>query len=105
MNHTTRKFAARSFSPYKYFLLRNFLASKNPKAPWMVFTTVNCSYNGGGDTYLGRCGHKSGHGPNMGRFRPSCVHLVYFLRKSTEFHVKRTECQRILLHLLLLIFS
>ena len=33
----------------------------------------------------------------MGRFRPSSVRLVYFLRKSTEFHVKRTEFQRILL--------
>ena len=33
----------------------------------------------------------------MGRLRPSCVRIVYFLRKSTEFHVKRTECQRILL--------
>ena len=46
-----------------------------------------------------------GRGPNMGRFHPSCVRLVYFLRKSTEFHVNRTECQRILFHFLLLIFS
>ena len=38
-----------------------------------------------------------GRGHCMGRFRQSCVRIVYFLRKSTEFHVKRTECQRILL--------
>ena len=36
---------------------------------------------------VGRGGLESGHGPNMSRFRLSCVHLVYFLRKSTEFHV------------------
>ena len=40
---------------------------------------------------------RTGRGHCMGRFRPSWVRLVYFLRKSTEFHVKRTECQRILL--------
>ena len=40
----------------------------------------------------------------MVRFCPSCVHLLYFLRKYTEFHVKRTECQIILLHFLLPIF-
>ena len=31
--------------------------------------------------------------------------LVYLLRKSTEFHVNRTGCQRIHFHFLLLIFS
>ena len=41
----------------------------------------------------------------MGYFRPSCVRLVYFLRKSPYFHVNRTECQRIHFHFLLLIFS
>ena len=40
---------------------------------------------------------RTGHGHCMGRLRPSCVRLVYFLRKSTKFHVKQTECQRILL--------
>ena len=54
---------------------------------------------------VGRSGHKSGCGPNMGNFCPSCIRLVYFLRKSTEFHVKRTECQIILFHFLILIFS
>ena len=49
------------------------------------------------DTLLGRRGHKMGRGHCMGRLRPSCVRLLYFLRKSTEFHVKQTECQRILL--------
>ena len=57
------------------------------------------------DLNIGRGGLESGRGPNMGRFRPSFVRLVYFLRKSTEFHVNRTECQRILFHFLLLIFS
>ena len=34
---------------------------------------------------------------------PSCVCLVFFLRKPTEFHEMRTECQRklILIHFLL----
>ena len=49
---------------------------------------------------LGRSGHKLGRGPNMGCFFSSYVCLVYFLHKSTEFHVKQTECQRILLHFL-----
>ena len=54
---------------------------------------------------LGGGGYGSGRGRIMGRFRPSYVRLVYFLRKSTEFHVNRTECQIILIHILLLIFS
>ena len=54
---------------------------------------------------IGRSGHKSSRGPNMGRFSPSCVHLVYFLLKSKGFHVKRTECQIFIFHLLILIFS
>ena len=53
---------------------------------------------------FGTSGHKLGHGPNMGRFCPSCVRLVYFLRKSTDFHVKQTECQRVIFHFLPLIF-
>ena len=40
----------------------------------------------------GTRGHITGRGHCMGRFCPSCVRLLYFLRKSTEFHVKRTEC-------------
>ena len=32
------------------------------------------------------------------------VRLVYLLRKSTEFHVNQTECQRIIFHFLLPIF-
>ena len=36
----------------------------------------------------------------MGHFCLSCVRLVYFLRKSIEFHVKWTECQRIFFHFL-----
>ena len=55
-------------------------------------------------TQLGRGVIESGCGPNMGCFRPSCAHLVYFLRKSTEFHVNQTECQKVLFHLLILIF-
>ena len=53
---------------------------------------------------VGRRGHRTGRGHCMGRFHPSCIRLVYFLRKSTEFHVKRTECQIILFHFLLVIF-
>ena len=30
----------------------------------------------------------------MGHFRPSCIRLVYFPHKSTEFHVKRIEMLR-----------
>ena len=44
---------------------------------------------------------KRGH--IMRRFGLSCIRPVYFIRKSTEFHDMRTECQRILIHLLLLI--
>ena len=43
---------------------------------------------------------------NQRRFGLSCVRLVCFLRKSTEFHVMRTDVsKRILFHFLLLIFS
>ena len=42
------------------------------------------------DVHVGSSGHRSGRGPNMGRFCPSGVRLVYFLRKSTYFRVKRT---------------
>ena len=54
---------------------------------------------------LGSCKHKSVRGPNMGHFCLSCIRLVYFLRKSTEFQANQTECQRNLFHFLLLIFS
>ena len=56
-------------------------------------------------THLGRGVLESGRGPNMVRFRPSSIRLVYFLRNYTEFHVHQTECQIILLHFLLIIFS
>ena len=39
----------------------------------------------------------------MGPFLPSFVRLVYLLHKSTEFHVNRTECQRIHFRFLLLV--
>ena len=54
-------------------------------------------YSGARSLVVVRKGHRMGRGHCMGRFRPSCVRLVYFLRKSTEFRIKRTECQRILL--------
>ena len=38
------------------------------------------------------------------RFCLSCVRLVCFLLKSTDFHDMRTECQIILIHFFLLIF-
>ena len=46
---------------------------------------------------VGRRGQKLGCRHCMGRFFSSCVRLVYFLRKSKEFHVKQTESQIILL--------
>ena len=45
---------------------------------------------------VGRAGHNLRRGPNMRRFGPSCIRWVYFLCKSTEFHVIQTECQRII---------
>ena len=72
-------------SNINYFLTIYFLTETTQKCTNFV------------DTLLGRRGHRTGRGHCMGRFCPSCVRLVYFLRKSTEFHVKRTECQRILL--------
>ena len=39
----------------------------------------------------------------MRHFGLSCVHPVYFLRKSTEFHDTSLKCQRIIIHFLLLI--
>ena len=55
--------------------------------------------------YVGSCGHKLVRGPNMSFFHLSCVRLLYFLRKSTEFHFKRIERQIIIIHFLLIIFS
>ena len=55
--------------------------------------------------WIGSCVHKLVRGRIMDRFCLSCVRLVYFLRKSTEFHVSQTDFQRILFHFLLLIFS
>ena len=52
---------------------------------------------------IGRCGRNVGHGHNDSHFCLSCVHLVCFLSKSTEFHEIRMECQIIIVHFLLLI--
>ena len=41
---------------------------------------------------VGRCGRNVSHGHDLSRFRQSCVQLVFFLCKSTEFHDMRTEC-------------
>ena len=49
--------------------------------------------------------NKSVHGRIMGHFFSSCVCLVYGIRKSTEFHLNKIECQRILFNFLLLILS
>ena len=54
---------------------------------------------------VGRRGHGLGRRRIMSNFFLYCVHLVYFLRNSTEFCVNRTEFQRIHFHFLLLIFS
>ena len=48
-------------------------------------------------------GHNLSLGINQSRFGLSCVRLVYFIRKYTEFHDMWTECQIILVHFLLLI--
>ena len=53
---------------------------------------------------VGTRGHNLVRGHNLSRFGPSCVHPVYFLRKSTEFCVMRIECQRTIIHFLPLIF-
>ena len=37
---------------------------------------------------IGGTGYELGRGPIMGHFHPSFIRIVYFLRKSTEFHVK-----------------
>ena len=55
-------------------------------------------------SYLGRGGDNLRQGPNQRRFGPSFVHIVYFLRKSVDFHAMRKECKRILFHFLLLIY-
>ena len=39
----------------------------------------------------------------MSHFGLSCVLIVYYLCKYTEFHVMRTECQMIIFHFLLFI--
>ena len=52
--------------------------------------------------FLESCSCMACPGPNSSRFRPSCVRIVCFLRKSTEFHVMRTECQRILINFLII---
>ena len=52
---------------------------------------------------LGVMGHHFRRGHNQRLFGPSCVHILYFPRKSTEFHVMRKECQIILVRLLLII--
>ena len=56
------------------------------------------------DRNIGRCGCNVGHRNNASHFCLSCVRLVCFLRKSTECHDIRTECQRIIIHFLLLIY-
>ena len=42
-------------------------------------------------------------GPIQIFFGPYCVYLVYFILKSTGYHVMQTGCQRILFHFLLII--
>ena len=52
---------------------------------------------------LGRCVRNVGHGRNASDFRMSCVCMVCFLSKSTQFHDMQTERQIILVHFLILI--
>ena len=52
---------------------------------------------------LGSEGHITRQGPITRRFGPSFIRQVYFLHKSTGFHDLWTECQIILINLLLVI--
>ena len=52
---------------------------------------------------VGSCGRNHIHGHNYSRFCPSWIFIVCFLCKSTDFHDMRTECQRIIIHFLLII--
>ena len=45
---------------------------------------------------IGRVGCITRQGPITGGSGLSCIRLVYFTRKSTEFHDMQTECQIIL---------
>ena len=52
---------------------------------------------------LGSCGRNAGHMHNAGHFRPSCVRLVCFIGKSSEFYGMQMDCQKNFIHLSLLI--
>ena len=54
-------------------------------------------------TYIVRAGRNLIQGHIQIYFDPSCVRRVYFIRKSTEFHVMWTDCQIIIINLLPLI--
>ena len=50
-------------------------------------------------------GRNQRRGHNKRRFGLSCVRIVYFLRKSLDFHFMRTHCQIIIYKLLLPIYN
>ena len=52
---------------------------------------------------LGRCGRNVDRGHNDRHIRLYCIRLLCFLCENTEFHDMQKECQRILIHFLLLI--
>ena len=54
-------------------------------------------------TLVGKGVRNMRRGHNQRHVGPSCVGLVYFLSKSTEFHIIQTEYQITLFHFLLLI--
>ena len=55
-------------------------------------------------SYIVRGGLNLRRGNNQRSFGPSLFRIVYFIFKSTEFHVIRTEYQRIIFHFLLIIY-
>ena len=56
------------------------------------------------DIPVGRSGRNLRHGSIQRRFGLACISRLHFLHKSTKFPVIRTECQRIIIHSLLIIF-
>ena len=68
---------------------------------WILSTTSSMLRNWSEKSRQGRLGRNLRRGPIQRCFGPYCIRQVYFLRKSTEFHDMCTQCQIILIHLLL----
>ena len=68
-----------------------------------LHTPFGCAHATIGTRQVGSYGCILKRGHIMKRFGLSCICLLYFIRKYTEFYDMRTECQIIIIHLLLLI--